>query len=92
MDGDLGDKVSIRELKGKVTFILREVREGKAFYVTRRGKPVALLVPLDRVKLPVVTASTKTLRGLLSGAPDLPFEEFLQVKRMWTTWTSKEDA
>ena len=41
-------EAGVRELKSRATRILREVRDRRARYViTYRGKPVALLAPLD---------------------------------------------
>lgn len=41
-------EAGVRELKSRATRILREVRDRRARYViTFRGKPVALLAPLD---------------------------------------------
>jgi prevent-host-death family protein len=41
-------QVGIRELKNETSEILRAVREEKAEYlVTHRGKPVAVILPLD---------------------------------------------
>ena len=41
-------RVGVRELKNQATEILREVRENRAEYVvTYRGRPVAVLLPLD---------------------------------------------
>lgn len=41
-------EAGVRELKSRATRILREVRDKRARYViTYRGKPVALLAPLD---------------------------------------------
>ena len=42
----LMDSVGSRELKNKTGEILRRVRRGERVTVTRRGKPIALLVPI----------------------------------------------
>jgi prevent-host-death family protein len=42
--------VGIRELKAKASQILDDVRErGAGYVITRRGRPVGLLVPIERV-------------------------------------------
>jgi len=38
-------KVSVRELKTRLSHYLRQLERGESFTVTRRGKPVALMAP-----------------------------------------------
>lgn len=46
-------EVGIRELKAKASQILDNVRErGARYVITRRGRPVGLLVPIERVVPP----------------------------------------
>ena len=40
------ETVGIRELKNRLGYYLRAIRQGRAFLVTDRGKPVARLVPV----------------------------------------------
>jgi prevent-host-death family protein len=40
------EQVGVRELKNHLARYLRHVREGRSIIVTRRGKPIARLVPL----------------------------------------------
>lgn len=45
-------RVGVRELKNQATEILRDVRENRAEYVvTYRGRPVAVLLPVDEAWL-----------------------------------------
>lgn len=42
------EEIGIRELKARASEVVRAVKERRARYViTRRGRPAALLVPLD---------------------------------------------
>jgi len=42
-------EIGIRELKSQASEIVRAVREGRVEYViTHRGKPVAMIVPLEQ--------------------------------------------
>jgi prevent-host-death family protein len=42
------EEIGIRELKKRVSEVVRAVKEDRARYViTQRGKPAALLIPLD---------------------------------------------
>lgn len=40
------EAVGVRELKNRLGYYLRAIRQGRAFVVTDRGKPVARLVPV----------------------------------------------
>ena len=46
------EKVGIRELRDRLTAVMRRVRAGEAIEITHDGKPVALLTPLpaDRIE------------------------------------------
>lgn len=44
------DSVSSRELKNRTAAILRRVRAGERVTVTNRGRPVAVIVPIDQVE------------------------------------------
>ncbi|RCK76880.1 MAG: hypothetical protein ANABAC_3305 [Anaerolineae bacterium] len=49
------EEIGIRELKARASALVRAVREKRARYIiTQRGKPVALLIPMD-ASLPVPT-------------------------------------
>jgi len=41
------ESVGIRELKNRLAYYVRGVKQGKTFIVTSRGKPVARLVPVS---------------------------------------------
>jgi prevent-host-death family protein len=42
------EEIGIRELKSRASEVVRAVKEERARYViTQRGKPVALIIPLD---------------------------------------------
>ena len=42
------EEIGIRELKKRVSEVVRSVKEQRARYViTQRGKPAALIIPLD---------------------------------------------
>ncbi len=44
----MAEEIGIRELKKRVSEVVRAVKEKRARYVvTQRGKPAALLIPLD---------------------------------------------
>jgi len=39
--------VAIRELKARASEIVRRAEQGEAFLVTKRGRPVAIMLPFD---------------------------------------------
>ena len=41
------ERVGVRELKDRLAYYLRTVRQGETVVVTMRGKPVARLVPIS---------------------------------------------
>ena len=44
------EEIGIRELKIRASEVVRKVKENRARYViTQRGKPAALIIPLDAV-------------------------------------------
>jgi prevent-host-death family protein len=44
------EEIGIRELKSRASEVVRAVKEDRARYViTQRGKPAALIVPLDAI-------------------------------------------
>lgn len=54
-------EVGIRELKAKASKILDDVRErGARYVITRRGSPVGLLVPIERIAPPVAGSQPAT--------------------------------
>jgi prevent-host-death family protein len=58
----------VAQAKARLSEILDEVVRGKAVTITRRGKPVATLQPLDRPKKPIDMARIDAVRGRISKA------------------------
>jgi prevent-host-death family protein len=74
--------VSVRELKARASEILRQIEAtGEEVTITRHGKPWAKLVPLK--ESPRKKRSLRELRGALTFLPDLEYEDFLEVKKIW---------
>lgn len=46
-------RIGIRELRQNLSVYLRRIHRGERFEVTERGRPVALLVPLDDALSPL---------------------------------------
>ncbi len=44
--------VGIRELKNRLSYYLRYCRRGERLLITERGKPVAVIQPLEDLELP----------------------------------------
>jgi prevent-host-death family protein len=54
-------EISVTELRDRLSTYLCRVQQGAEFVVTRHGRPIARLVPID---LPVLTRSSMTAREL----------------------------
>lgn len=82
-------EVGIRELKERASQILREVREKRQTYtITHHGKPCGVLVPYSGAGTGKTTKKRKgrlvSLRGILKDGPEVSWEEFMELKKIWT--------
>ena len=66
------DTVTVAELKAKLSYYLREVREGRSFTVLSRDIPVATLGPYDPVGDDELEITEPTEDPALWGQIDLP--------------------
>jgi prevent-host-death family protein len=66
------DTVSVAELKAKLSYYLREVREGRSFTVLSRDIPVATLGPYDPFEADDLEIIEPTEDPALWGQTDLP--------------------
>ena len=66
------DTVSVAELKAKLSYYLREVREGRSFTVLSRDIPVATLGPYDPFEADDLEIIEPTEDPALWGQIDLP--------------------
>jgi antitoxin (DNA-binding transcriptional repressor) of toxin-antitoxin stability system len=66
------DTVSVAELKAKLSYYLREVREGRSFTVLSRDIPVATLGPYDAFEADDLEIIEPTEDPALWGQTDLP--------------------
>ena len=71
----------IREFKAKVSEILHELDDSDEVIITRHGKPCAKLVPVE-AEAKVEKLPLSALRDMLD-LPDLPWEDFVEAKKMW---------
>lgn len=46
-------RAGVREAKENLSRLLRDVREGREWVITDRGRPVARLVPIEERELPI---------------------------------------
>lgn len=81
-------EIGIRDLKQQASKILREVREeGASYTVTYQGKPCGIILPYSQGagKRPKKSKKSKliSLRGILRGAPEVTWDEFMDLKKMW---------
>jgi antitoxin (DNA-binding transcriptional repressor) of toxin-antitoxin stability system len=66
------ETVSVAELKAKLSYYLREVREGRSFTVLSRDIPVATLGPYDPLQADDLEIIEPTEDPALWGQVDLP--------------------
>jgi prevent-host-death family protein len=43
----MGNSIGIRELKNRLSEVIRRIREGETMTITDRGHPVAVLMPIE---------------------------------------------
>ena len=79
------DTVTVRELKAKVSEILRKLEEtpGKEVLITRHGKPCAKLVSLKGKSEEIPWEQRKSLRNTMPQLPELTDADFADAKRIW---------
>ncbi len=82
-------EVGIRELKERASQIMREVREKRQTYtITHHGKPCGVLAPYSAGGTKRTTKKRKgklvSLRGILKEGPEVSWEEFMEVKKIWS--------
>jgi len=80
--------IGIRELKARASEIIRTVREKRARYVvTHRGRPVAILMPLESTEAP---APTHTIQIENSGSA---WDELKRLgEEIGRKWQSEKSA
>lgn len=83
-------EIGIREFKQQASKILKEVREeGATYTITYQGQPCGILVPYSTSKGHKKRGKRKgvsknvSLRGIWKDGPDIPWEEFMEVKKVW---------
>jgi prevent-host-death family protein len=74
------EEIGIRELKSRTSEVVRSVKEERARYViTQRGKPAALIVPLDAAPP--------------EGMADQVWDRLLEIgKKVSEGWRNKQSA
>jgi prevent-host-death family protein len=83
-------RVGIRELKDRATEIMRNVREeGAEYVVTYRGRPVAVLLPLEEDWL-----DAETQRAIAAASPTQDVQAELEALRreIGDSWQSDKTA
>ena len=55
-------EVGAFDAKAKLSYLLQEVRQGKRFTITLRGKPIADLVPCESASSPNIQVAVDEMR------------------------------
>ena len=74
-------KIGLTEFKANACAILRALEPGQSMIVTRHGKPCARVTGSVAPHAP--GKPLRSLRGSRKDLPDLAFEDFLALKRIW---------
>jgi prevent-host-death family protein len=75
-------QVSVRQLKNEATCILRRVEGGERHTVTKRGKPVAVIEPLNQALVPASDSIYRSLqRQIEARTPQLRRTSMAAVRR-----------
>jgi len=73
--------VGIKELKNRLTYYLRRTKQGEDLVVTERGKPIALIQPIDSVG-ETATIEAKLAKLAAQGRLTLPAGTALKRVRL----------
>lgn len=73
--------VGVKELKNRLTQYLRRTKEGEEIVVTKRGKPIAVIQPIQSAA-PVVTLQARLAKLAAQGLVALPTHKPLKKVRM----------
>lgn len=75
-------QISTTEAKTKLTELLAEVERGGAVEITRRGKPVARLMPVERAGAVPRREAVEHMRTFMKRQPQQRFsvEEILEMR------------
>ena len=74
-------KVSVSELKARLSEHIRRVKGGEQVLVTERGRAVAVLAPVPRVESSQADLDALVETGLVRPAKRLPDEDFWRLQR-----------
>jgi len=72
--------VSVKELKNRLTQHLRRVKQGEKVIITDRGKPIALIQPIQSAA-PVVSLQARLAKLAVQGFVTLPTRKPLRKVR-----------
>lgn len=73
--------VGIKELKNRLTQYLRRTKQGEEVIITERGKPIALIQPIQSAQ-PVVSLDARLARLAAQGLVTLPAGKPLKRVRL----------
>jgi prevent-host-death family protein len=74
-------KVSVSELKARLSEHIRRVKGGEEVLVTERGRAVAVLVPVPRLQAGQADLDALAQAGLVRPAKRRPDDRFLELPR-----------
>jgi prevent-host-death family protein len=72
--------VSAYEAKTHLPRLIRQVEQGETVIITRHGKPVAKLAPVDDQRRAEVAEAIERIKALRRRLPKVPLEELLAAR------------
>ena len=72
--------VSSYEAKTHLPRLIREVERGETVIITRHGKPVAKLAPVDDQRRADIDEVIERMKRARAGRPKVPLEELLAAR------------
>lgn len=73
-------EVTAYEAKTHLPRLLRAVEQGESVTITRHGKPVARLVPVEERRHEEVAAAIERIKRARAGRPRITVEEILSAR------------
>ena len=72
--------MSAYEAKTHLPRLIRQVERGETVIITRHGKPVAKLVPVDDQRRAEVAEAIERIKALRRRLPKIPLKELLEAR------------
>ncbi len=76
--------MSVTEAKAQLSLLVEDAIRGEETIITKHGKPVAKIVPIEKPKIVL-----GLLEGKLEGWDDIDFDDNSHMDEVWVNWRKK---